>query len=133
MTQAAITDATGRVDAAEFTATSSSSTTDAICTAGSFVAGVPVWIEFDLRAGSVSPLASVQVSLYDGSHKNWSRQLTLPATWQRYRFQTAVRGVPATALLLFTVSGAGTFDVGRTRVYHAREPIPAANQNGPVT
>lgn len=128
MTKAQIADSEGRIDAQEFTATGSGSFGIFTLSQTFMVPGAPIWIEFDLKVGSASPLATIRMSLSDTGQYNWTRVLTPPATWQRYRFLTYARGVPAVAQLVLNVFAAGTVDVGRVRVYHAREPIPYAAQ-----
>lgn len=129
MTGVAITDAEGRQDARELTAVSSSSQVTWTLTSANFIPGAPIWVEFDLKQGSSSSLTSISIGLTGDATNPWKRMLTLPATWQRYRFLVAgVNSVPGPSSFFAFVPGAGTFDIGRIRVYHAREPIPFSSQ-----
>jgi hypothetical protein len=124
MTTANVADSEGNIDAIEFIAASSISTTYSSLNTG-MVLGSPTWVEFDLKQGSASPLATITMAWQlDVGGIDWQRILTPPAAWQRYRFLFLPRRNSASLILKLIVPGAGRVQVGRARIYQAREPLP---------
>lgn len=94
----------------------------------------PVWIEFDLRRAASDPLDELTVTwgLDDassgGAGQYLRRRVRPTATWRPHRLLTvAPEATDGFVLRLFRAPEAtGTrVDLGRVRVYHAREPVPA--------
>jgi hypothetical protein len=129
---AAVTDSLGGTDAAEITLTSGAGDLYAYPPAGALRSGTPVWIEFDLRSGTSDSVSAVAVlfgldTSPGGVPSNYFRRIVAPAsTWTPYRFLTYSPIVSDNVLLKFQRAAGGTgnkFQLGRVRMYHAREPL----------
>jgi len=130
------TDAAGGNDAAELRLPLHSLVKGGLAQAA-FV-GVPLWIEFDLKGTSNSPLDAVLVKAEaeDGSMVHFQRLIKVPPGWRRYRLMFAPRSVPKTGLSVGfenSLTAFGAVLVGRVNVYQAYEPINGNQFLGPVT
>ncbi|GEM_PF-2775375 len=123
--QGRVTDATGETDAAALTLPNFAALNCTLPTAPITV-GAPTWIEVDLRLAGATPLNSLLVRIIHSVGGNSIQRMVQPtSTWTRFRFPYKFRGKDlASTLQVINLSGAtGTVEVGRVRVYHAREPI----------
>jgi hypothetical protein len=85
---------------------------------------VPIWIEFDARQAAGTPLDYMTVQLRTSSTIVFQRTVRLATPWRHFRFSTTLLGGETNMSLQFrTISGTGTVEVGRARVYHARGPM----------
>jgi len=129
-----ISDAAGGTDATEATMPNTGLVYSILNTTPT--AGQPMWIEFDAKSGSATPLTNVQVRLQDNSNNiYWRRQLTIPSSttvWKRYRFLFIPRTVPANFNIMFAnnTGASGLIDIGMVRVYHGYEPLGGGQFNG---
>lgn len=91
-------------------------------------AGIPVWIEFDIKQGGSSALAQIAVQIVrdtwqSGGALHFRRVVSPSAAWQRYRFCFVPRTITGAIIVDFLpLSGTGKVQIGRVRVYHAYEP-----------
>jgi hypothetical protein len=93
-------------------------------------AGVPHWIEFDLKTAPAAALTQVAVGVWGGPLPIYfQRVLSVPAAWRRYRY-LFVPSVATPINLVFypmtTYYSAGVTDrvlIGSARIYAAREPV----------
>jgi hypothetical protein len=95
----------------------------------------PVWIEFELRRGSREPLEELSVTFgvdtaASGGSGQYLRRRFLPTDrWRPYRLLATSPQASEAIVLKFegsTASQTGTLvQLGRVRMYHAREPLPA--------
>jgi len=115
-----LTDASGGADAAEFSVVNNAELFGSLTTAP--IAGLPLWIEFDLQQGSASPVTYILADVYNGSSVYWERRCKAPATWQTFRFNL---GLASSATFRFRLRGVSTgqIKVGRLRVYQSRSPV----------
>jgi hypothetical protein len=124
-TQTAAADSLGGAEAVELTLT-----TTAIFYAGITAPTVaePVWVEFDLAAGTTGSATQIGVQLQYTANGaiHWRRIIPITAGWRRKRFLVYPREATAAINLVFYGSTAtgqtGTVKLGRVRVYHAAEP-----------
>jgi hypothetical protein len=127
-TKAAITDAVGGTDAFEITYAGAGNFYGGL-TAAPFKIGVPVFLEFDIAAGSVNPITELDFSIREGSTGiyHFRRRLRVPAAsagWRRKRVMWIPRAAvvdPARFQLL--AIAAGTVKLGRAAAYHGDEPV----------
>jgi hypothetical protein len=101
--------------------------------AGVLQADQPVWIEFDLRSASEDPLDELSITFGDesaasGSGGQYLRRRVRPeGRWRPYRFLTVSPRAADSVVLRFEAgrtSQGRRVQVGRVRMYHAREPLP---------
>lgn len=98
----------------------------ATLSASSLIAGQPVWIDFDLKKGSINPADNIMIQVVSGQTVLYRRLLTTPSNWSKCRF----RWTPITTQtdLAFHVycpsqdSTHSTVALGRMRIYHSQEP-----------
>jgi hypothetical protein len=122
-TTTTITDALGGSNAVEVTYAASSDFVYYNLTGA--VATLPLWIEFDLKPGTLTPLAFLDVVGAASGATRYQRRIPIPATggWVGYRFP--MWKLDALNQLHFRPStAAGSVQLGRVRAYHAREPLP---------
>ena len=85
------------------------------------------WLEFDLSQGGAAPLSEVNVTIkYSVGNIHWRRRVLVPATWRRFRFPVVLREQASSIILAFSTFSspeAGSINVGRVVMYHARAPI----------
>jgi hypothetical protein len=88
-------------------------------------ASAPMWIEFDMRQGGGTPLTKVMWQITGtGSCVHWQRIVDVPATWCHYRFPFTINeSADVTLWVPLALTGSGTVEVGRVRVYQSREPL----------
>lgn len=123
--QGRVTDATGETDAAALTLPNFAALNCTLPLAQINV-GAPSWVEVDLRLAGATPLASLIVRIVHSAGGHSLQRIVKPLSgWTRFRFPYKFRGKDlASTLQVINLSGAsGTIEVGRVRVYHAREPI----------
>jgi hypothetical protein len=90
----------------------------------SVVDGLPMWVEFDAKAGTLDELR-VYLRYTANGVIHWRQSVALRSTeWRRYRFQWEPRESTAVLVIYFDhpLGTSGNFHVGRVRVYHADEP-----------
>lgn len=141
-TKTTITDSRGGTDAVEVTFNSliPPGLIDSLVpsSGAALIPGEPIWFEFDMKQGSTSPATSIEVAFGpQGTSTDGSliqQLITPPATWTRYRFVTYGRTIDnvsgahqrGSAFLVPNTQAIGcTVQIGRVRVYHAREPVMA--------
>lgn len=121
---ALVTDAHGGTDAFQGNFPVGAAVLQSQFSSGVITPGAPAWIEFDAKSGT---LAEGLLSLhYSGKSKvHFSRSFTMGTEWVRYCFPWTPREAMAGFYLTFEKSAglAGSFSVGRTRIYHSREPL----------
>jgi hypothetical protein len=102
--------------------------------AGALQADQPVWVEFDLRQAGDAPLDEVSVTFGEdsagsGAAGQYLRRRVRPVgQWRPYRFLTVSPRASDSVVLRFQASDASRgrrVQLGRVRMYHAREPLPA--------
>lgn len=121
-----ITDSQGGSDAAEVTM----SGTDSIfgqLTQANVIAGIPLWIEFDVLNGSSSLMASLDTTVEQsgGGAVHFRRQVAPGTTWNKVRLLHIPRSSAANLYVFFrnsTVSGT-KIKIGRVKVYTSSEPV----------
>jgi hypothetical protein len=132
-TQASVRDALGGREAVEVSLAPGGAVVG-VPPRGALQADYPVWIEFDLAAGVSSSVEELYVSLglddapSGGPGQYFRRRLRPTDEWRPYRFLTAVPRSSDSVVLAFEPTARGTGDrvrLGRVRMYHAREPVPA--------
>jgi hypothetical protein len=121
-TATAVTDALGGTNAAEVTYAGSGDF--AYYGLSGVVTTLPLWVEFELKAGTTTPLTFVDVVGMASGVTRHQRRITVPAAgWMPYRFP--MWKVDALTQLHFRpTTAAGSVQIGRVRAYHAREPLP---------
>ena len=122
-----VTDSLGGTDAATITL-GSTDTAYFGFTSANVIPGMPLWIEFDLRAGVSGNLNTILVIYANGGAVNgMQRYVDVPTgtIWQKIRIPYTPRANTANQLVFKTgIAGSGgSFDLGRVRLYHAWEPI----------
>ena len=127
-TKASVADEQGGTDAYTVTFTNTTDAYYAAVTAGNVVVGMPLFIEFDLQAGPSSPVSDVQVTWnYSGGVIHKSRSFPVTAAWVQHRIMYVPRENTTTFHLTFYAGAlspsGGEANIGRVRVYQAREPI----------
>ena len=127
-TLANVADVYGGIDATEITFTTSAGICYGQLTMGNIRVGDPIWIEFDVKQGSSSALTIVRVDLETESGAMHFRR-TIDAsssTWRRIRLlMPGTRTAAGQTDVVFSTNGTetGKVQIGRVKVYHAREPI----------
>lgn len=133
VTKTQVTDAVGGTDAAEFVLGTGTGSTYGYVISGSVRAGVPIWIEFDVKQGSTDPVDSLNVlfgldTANPGAPSNFYRRRIRPGTgFVTYRCLTYSQVASNSLLLKFQRASGGTGTtvvIGRVRMYHAYEPMP---------
>jgi hypothetical protein len=130
-TKTNVTDAKGGTNAIEVTATSASNVVYDAVGAGVAVDGRPCFVEFDLKVSASSPMSQVEVAFGRNPSFALKRLVAPPTTWTRYRYEVAAQDLAAnTTWITIGYPSAATitgtkFQVGRIRVYQAREPVLA--------
>lgn len=104
--------------------------------------GIPVWLEFDLKAGSTSSLANITAVLQTNLGIVMERLITVPIAadgWRTYRLKWSAKDVTSvTALgsLFVNTDGqgahatAGTVKIGRVKMYQSYEPMSGTHMLG---
>lgn len=138
----AATDAVGGSQAIEVTFASAAS---GGVLAGSTVTpaiGIPLFLEFDLKAGSSSSLATITAILQTNLGIVMARLVTVPATgdgWRTYQMQWTPKtnaSITAIGPLFVNTNGlgllpvAGKVQIGRLRMYQAWEPMSGGHLLG---
>lgn len=126
-TNTPITDRVGGNDAAEFSLPTNGMARHIL---GSFTPGVPVFIDFECKAGATSPIATLNLNCRVGPGGAGNFHFTrfgieIPASgWTSYRFWFVPREAGPIEIQFINGTGAtGTVQLGRVNVYHAREPV----------
>lgn len=100
--------------------------------------GIPVWLEFDLKAGSASSLSIITAVLQTNVGIVMERLITVPAAadgWRTFRMKwvpTTLPGVTNLGSLFVNTNGqgllpvAGKVQIGRVRMYQSWEPVSGA-------
>jgi hypothetical protein len=125
---AAITDAVGGSDAYAYTFVNLTDSVYVSISSGSMPTGQTIWIEFDAQTGASSPTNDIQAILqYSAGGQNSFDQAVVPtSSWAPFRFviPEGVRDNTGTWQFIFKPnSNVGSINIGRVRVYAAREPI----------
>jgi hypothetical protein len=115
------TDALGGADAAAVTAAGDGSVYFGLGTA--VTVGRPLWIEFDVKSSGVSPVDIIAAKLvFNGVQGKFNRNIQLTADWRRIRIPHIPMAADVNQVSFQVPGHAGTFSIGRVRVYHANEP-----------
>lgn len=117
---AALTDAVGVTDAR--TVSMPASYDLAYSALNTATLGVPVYIEFDLKAAATSAATAVMMCLGFNGTETWRRQVPIGATWRRWRFVTTPMSTINQVILKLPGTNTGNVGIGRVRVYHGYEP-----------
>jgi hypothetical protein len=125
-----VTDSVSGTDANEITYASGSDALNFTVSSG-IVANYPLWLEFDLKAGSSSALTDVELRAKYGSGGgnviHFRHYVPVPASgaWRRFRFLLTPREFASAVTFGFYPHNqtAGLVQIGRVRLYHAREPV----------
>lgn len=128
-TASAVTDAVGGTDAVRVTGGAGGGEIYNLLASAKLRYGAPMWVELDLRRVSGSAVTSITAAIKTYDNITWSmrRVMNMPALaagWQRYRFLAYPRSTANTMIADIFASTGGAFDLGRVRIYHAREPMP---------
>jgi hypothetical protein len=98
-------------------------------------AGVPHWIEFDLKVAPAAALTQIAVGVWGGPTPIYfQRFLAVPTAWRHYRYVFVPRVATAINLVFYPTAAhyaAVTTDrvlIGSARIYAAREPV----NTGPI-
>lgn len=113
----------GTTDATRFTFTAGVGYAS-VTIASTPVAGVPVWIEFDIGPGT-DALSHIKILVYatGDSAEQFADYIIVPAATRHIRRSFVPRSAVAMAFRILNVgSEDGTVDISRLRVYQAREP-----------
>jgi hypothetical protein len=121
------TDSAGGTDANTITFTASNGFVHSIET-GVAVAGIPVWLEFDIAPGASSPVSSIKATIANvvgGTTYTMTRTITVPtAGWKRIRIRWVPRAATTGGIpISFTGPTTGSVIIGRINLYQSYEPL----------
>jgi hypothetical protein len=134
-TSSPVTDSSGGTDALELTLPQNGQAATAAVTVPAV--GIPVWIEFDIKNGSSSPLPAINTIVFAGGGVGFIMQrAAVPASgWRRVRMMFTPRTTLVTPSIGFSnLNYAGTFkiQIGRVYVYQAYAPVPGNQFEGNI-
>lgn len=118
-----LTDIAGGSTASELVFTTNSDT--ASSTFSGQVAGRPMYVEADLKAGASSPIAALIVRIYGTAGQAYFQKVvTVTSTWRRYRWLWFPKNTVSLGMRFLPLTGVfGSVQVANVRLYQAREPV----------
>jgi hypothetical protein len=86
-------------------------------------AGIPLWIEFDVKGGVSSPLGVIYLDAEQNGVRWWSSTHQVSSAWRHYRTVFVPRATSNLAIFLRNDNASGLVQIGQIRVYQANDPL----------